>query len=761
MRLTEPIIDDQRDELPADQAELDAQAAAQAEAKERQRHELQDMIASRLRSAIDARRTSGIEDIWLEDQNQYDGVDHETEPANAAPRQWSGKSSQPDGSVNQRSRVYFNITKPKTDSVSARVKELLLPTDDKPWEISPTPVPELQDAADGNDDRMLQLGDGTQAPAEDVAKAMIVQAEERAGRASDHIEDWLVEGRVYAEMRRVIDDAARIGTGVLKGPVPVMREDRKWSTEGGDAPVVTIAERLAPTSKRISAWDLFPDPGCGESIHEGGFVIERDYLTARSLRKLAKLPDYDREAIAQALTEGPHHGRSSRYDDRYQRERTGQTPTSDTETFEVFYYYGDIEPQRLIAGGWTIVGLVDAGEDAAAMAEQIASALQLVSVPVVVTMVNERIVRVSMNPLEAGEFPFDVFAWEPVDGQVWGRGVPRKMNPAQRTLNAAARAMLENAGLSAGPQIVIDRERIVPANGRYEITGRKLWYWTPGEEVRDVRFAFQSVQIGSAQQELQNIIKFAVEMADHLTNLPMLMQGDSGSAPDTVGGMAMLEANATSPLRAIAQRHDDNIVVPHLSRYYAWLLQDPSAPADAKGDLQIEARGATALVTRDLYAQVLPQLMPFVKDPAFALDPRKYIEELLRANKLSPARLQLTPEQAQAQAEAASQVPPDPRVQAAQINAEAKAADREATVALKTQQLQADMAENVEERALRKYVSEIEFQIQAMEFAGQKEISMEQLRGMLAAKAIDARTKKELAAAEYQHAASIGEGRGI
>lgn len=762
MQLTEPLIDDRTEDIPPDQAEMDAQAAQEAEAREQQRQQLQEMIAGRLRSAIDARRTSGIEDMWLEDQDQYDGIDNDADAPNTAPRTWAGKGAAP-ATNDKRSRVYFNITKPKTDSSVSRVQEMLLPHDDKPWEIGPTPVPELQAAADGQDKRMLRLADGTEAPAAVVAKALMVEAETKAEAMSKQIEDWFVEGRVYGDARRVVADAGRIGTGVLKGPFPVNREDRKWIVgEDGMSAVQTI-DRLAPTSRRISAWDLFPDPSCGESIHNGGFVIERDYLTARSLRKLAKLPDYDRRAIAEILKDGPMRGRSSRYDDRYQRERPGQYQTGDSETFEVFYYYGDIEPESLVSGGWTIVGLIDANAEEAPeeLARQIDEALQLASVPVVVTVINERVTRISMNPLETGEFPFDVFVWEQVDGQVWGRGVPRKMRPAQLTLNASARAMLENAGLSAGPQIVIDRDRIEPANGQYEVRGRKLWYWRPGEEVKDVRFAFQAVNIPSAQKELEQIIRFSVEMADQLTNLPLMLQGDMGSAPDSVGGMAMLESNATSPLRAIAQRFDDQIVIPHLSRYYSWGMQDPQVPEDAKGDMQVRARGASALVLRDLYAQVLPQLMPFVKDPSFKLDPQKYIEELLRSNKLSPARLQMTDEQAQAMQEQAAQAPPDPRVQAAQINAEAKAADREATVALKREALQADMQENAEERALRRYIAEVEFQIQSMEFAGQKDITFEQLRAMLAAKTIDARTKKELARAEYEHAATIGEGRGI
>ena len=41
-------------------------------------------------------------------------------------------------------------------------------------------------------------------------------------------------------------------------------------------------------------------------------------------------------------------------------------------------------------------------------------------------------------------------------------------------------------------------------------------------------------------------------MAEDITGLPLIMQG-SGSAPDTVGGMQMVNNNASTVLRRIAR----------------------------------------------------------------------------------------------------------------------------------------------------------------------------------------------------------------
>lgn len=748
---------------PLDQMTGPDAAQPQDDEAAQQRRRVESLLAARLRDAVDARTSSGIEDIWLEDEDQYNGVDALSAPANLTP--WmAGKGES--RAVEQRapagkSRVYLNITKPKTDSAVARVQEMLLPHDDKPWEVAPTPIPELAEAIDGQDDTPIQLADGTTAPAKDVAKTLTVKAEQAAEAMEDQIEDWFVEGRTYQHMRKVIRDAGRIGTGVLKGPAPCNRESRKWNVKDGVA-MLEAQAKLVPESTAKSPWDVFPDPSCGENPHDGAYLFERDYMTGRRLRALAKLPEYDQVAIAEILREGPR--KRARYDDRQYREQDGQVSSFESDTFEVFYYYGDIPPDELMSGGWLVAGFND-GADAAELTAQVEQALQLSTVSIVATMVNERVVRVSLNPLETGEFPFDFFAWEPVDGQPWGRGIPRKMATAQKMLNASTRAMLENAGMSAGPQVIIDRERIQPANGQYEITGRKLWYWTPGDEVKDVRFAFASVMIDSAQQQLQSIIEFSLRMADELANMPLLLQGIVGNAaPETLGGQEMAEANATAPLKAIAKAFDDQIIVPHLSRYYAWGMQDPNVDAKAKnGDLKCRARGASTLIYRDSAAKFLPQLTAIVADPRFKINPEKWIAEVLRGNKVNPQLIQFTEEESNAIAEQQAQQgqPADPRIEAAKINAEAKAADREATVQLKQAQLQHDSQESQADRESDMILKGMEREIQLLEFSGRREISLEQIRALLASKSLDIRNKREMAAAEYQFARTAGEGRGI
>lgn len=681
-------------------------------------------VARRIKEAQDARQSSGIEDIWEEDADQYDGIDSLSSTA----KNTSGEQKpREDG----RSKVFLNITKPKTDTAVARVQGMLVPTDERPFSFEPTPIPEFAKAADGEGaDQMLTLADGTQAPADKVAKIAMDRATKAAEAMEDWVEDRFVEGDVYSHLRRIIEDAGRLGTGVLKGPFPIARRQQEWTMADGVA-VLQITEEVKPTSKRVDPRDLFPDPACGENLHNGSYVCERDYLTARQLKQLARLDGYDAEAIAAALKAGPQHRARDR--DRY-RDQPGES-VLDSEVFEVWYYYGDVEPETLIAMG---VGLDEISD----------TDLQLQSVPSMVTMVNGQAIKAVVNPLESGEFPYDVFPWERRENQIWGIGIPRKMAVAQRMLNAATRAMLENAGISAGPQIAIAEGVLTPANGKYEIVGRKLWKFNPTDLINDIGKAMQVWNIPSAQAELANIIAFAQQMADQLTNLPMLMQGEQGTAPELLGGMKMLMANASAPLRMVAKTFDDQIIVPHLKRYYGWGMQE--GPEEAKGDLQIKARGSSALLQREIASEFLPVAHQLSQRPGSKFDPDRIEQEMARAAGVTLASISFTEEELQQRAEAQAQqpAPQDPRIEAAKIKAQADQQRIEAERASDEQRLQFEAQRDSVRNELDRYIAEIQFQIQAMETANRKDISLADLKAMLAAKAIESRDKRELFAAE-------------
>lgn len=678
-------------------------------------------LVRKRQEAIDGRKNSGIEEEWSAAEDAYQGVDSATQGQRGKPSSPHGGfvNSRTDASNQTRSTVVLNITRPYVDAAAARVGDMLLPTDDTPWAIKPTPIPSsfkdgmavpvpealpvgqpgqltgqpesaaMPDApgqpqmppmpgmpADGALGMPGGGAPGAQAmPAPPKPKSPLEQFQERVAQehakakaaadgATKQIEDWLVQSQWHAEVRKLIEDCARLGTGVLKGPTP-HRVKSRMVRQGEMGMELVMEESIAPESRAVSPWRLYPDPACGECIQDGSYVWEQDTITAKALRDLKGLPGYLDEQIDKVLEQGPD---SKHHEVGY----TYQTArVTDADLFEIWYFYGTAEREDLEAAG---VEIPDDGD---------------VAVPCLVTMVNDVVIKAALNPLDSGDFPYDVMPWQRKQDQPWGTGVAMQINTPQRMLTAAARNLMDNAGLSAGPQIVLRREAIRPADGKWEITPRKIWWVEDGADVQAVNQAFMVVNIPTLQQELNNIIQFAMKMAEDVTGLPMLMQGQANAkVPDTVGGMQLLNNNASTVLRRIARLFDDRVTEPHIRRYYEWLMAYGEEDS-IKGDFQIDARGSTALIDRDLQNQSIMQMGSLVGNPAFGIDPEKWFAEALKAQRLDPKRFVMDEEK---KAAMSSKPPPaPPQIEVAKIRAEADAQKTMAQLQAESQRVQAEM----------------------------------------------------------------------
>ncbi len=586
------------------------------EEREAQRRNQLDMLAKAVTAqrdeAIEGRRASGIEEDWEEDQDAYEGVDDANRHESTRYRQRKPGAVANDRRKTDKTRstVFLNITGPYTDAAAARVSEMLLPSDDQPYSIEPTPMPQL-DALKASGET-VETEDGQQVPVAELAKAEDKIARDRAKRAETRITDWLTEGQWHSEVREVVEDAARLGTGVLKGPMPEVQHYRR-AQKGEDGTVqLVIEEVIAPVSKRVDPWNFYPDPACGDYIGNGRYVLERDWITPKQLQELAQDPSYLADQIRECLREGPDKRVVQDIHEEYDH-GTGN------DKYEVWYYVGHLTQEQMEAGEADLTGYEGDTE----------------LIPAIVTVVNDRVIKATLSHLESGEFPYDVLPWKRRKGMPWGRGVPRLIRTPQRMLNAATRAMMDNSGFSAIPQFVSKKGLITPADGNYALYPGKHWFMNEDADIDDIRKAMMSLSVETRQQELMNIIEYARVMAEEVTGLPQIMQGKRGDAPDTVGGMQILHNNANTVLRRLAKLFDDYITEPHLRRYYEWLMLY-GEDNEEKGDYTVVARGSGALVERELQQQALVQMSQLVLRPEFGIDPQKWFREMARSQRLDP-----------------------------------------------------------------------------------------------------------------------------
>ena len=741
-------------DIQPQQIDVEVEFQDPEELKRKQEDRLQAFgagLAAQRDEWIRSRSSYGVDKRWIEDEDQYNAKDNVNKAASQM--MTSVEQGYPVTTQNakpHRSTVFIGMTRQKTNAAEARIADILLPTDDRNWGIQPTPDPELMgltkiqtEAVDPATNQPAIGPDGQPLKVRDIARAALEAATKKAEAMQTEIEDQLVECDYNGELRKVIHDAAVLGTGVIKGPMVTNRTRKAWQpmTDATGATVhqIEIVQELSPASFRVDPRNVWPDPGCGESVHNGKGIYEREQLTAKQVRDLAKQPGFMKEQLRKVLEEGPKQSATLReLTDEDQRDLARLT-------YEMWTYWGEVDHDDLEAAG------VDAGEK---------DELRTLSAGVI--MINNTVVKAFMNPLEDGALPYDFYVWEKVAGTVWGYGIPYLMRAQQKVLNAAWRQMMDNAGVSSGPQIVIKPGAIQPADKRWELSARKIWYAT--DDVADVRQAFSTFEFNSHQVELAGIIKMATELADAETGVPTIMQGEKGAAPDTVGGMQMLMTSANVVLRRLVKQFDDMITKPHIRRYYDYNMLY-NEDEEVKGDFTIDARGSSALIVRDIQNQSFLNLLAAGANPVYGmyLDTQKLFEKALQAQHIDPADVFKSEDEIEqikeAQKQAAAAGPqPDPAMQVAQIRAQAEMQKVQAQNQGDLQELQVRQAIAQQEAELRVMELQLNKEIEMLKMSNTQNISLETIKAKLAEVAIKERSKKELFAAERQLAIQTGSG---
>lgn len=700
------------------------------------------------KDAIDGRRASGIEKQWYEDECHYEGEDSnegELEKGRTtldSPRETRKKTP-------GKSSVFVNITRPYCDAAAARVSDILLPTDDRNWALRATPKPNLikEQAQPAQAVQPTQQPPGMlskigsaiggmfggqaapNATLVDVNQPVTDQATAAAKRAQTVIDDWLVECGYQAEIRKLIECSSRLGVGILKGPHPTIKQVKAVS-QTQDGWKMKMEAKVVATSKFVNPWNFYPDPNCGQYVKDGSYTCERDDITAYALRKL-KGGDYIDEMIDVVLEEGP-----IKSTDGAKQKKEG-TKTSDKDLFEIWYIHCNVSKKEMEAAGCPC---------------------SQEELPAIVTMVNDRIIKITMSPLDSGEFPYDVMVWQEKLNHWAGIGVARHIRACQKGLNSSVRALQDNASASSGPQYILDTSKIEPADGKWTPHPHKYWRKKLGaEDITDVRQTFTIISIETRQVELLNIINYWTKTAEDVTGLPMLLQGQQGQAPDTLGATQIINNNGSTVLRRIARTYDDRITVPHIGRYYEWLLLRPGNE-DAKGEFQVEARGSSALVERDLQNLAVMKIMGMSLDPAYELDPVKMARETLKSMRLDPKSFALDEAQKKAR-QAQPAMPPIP-IAVAQIHEKGltereqmkakEAADHTAAeAALTMEEAKINMYESEQDRQIELMAFQIQERLQSMKEGVRREISLNDIKSMLAQVKMKLSVTKDLATAQH------------
>ena len=573
-----------------DQYYQEQEVTEKSEQAERDMAERLRVFGVRLQSKADdqVQQRYSIDERWLDDLRQFNG---QYDKVTAATLAASGGS-----------KLFVNITRNKVNAAEARLIDILFPTDDRNWGIQPTPVPYLskiakdEDPVQNEDGSPFVTDKGVQVEKRDIAQGVIEEARERSNAMQDEIADQLTETNYNSVNRDMVHDAVLYGTGILKGPVILGKTRQKWSEvvddQGQVAQVIEIVEDLKPGAERVDPWDFFPDMQ-SRSIDDAEFIFQRHYMSKKALRDLADKPGFLRTQIAEVLKQDADNSHTA----THLQEMQSMAGLSSYENgrFEVWEYHGSVEKEDLIAAG------VEVDEDDV-----------FTDYNGVVWFSEGRVIKAVINPADTGDMPYSVFNWEGDDTSVFGVGIPFLMRSSQKVLNATWRMLMDNAGLSVGPQTVINSQVVRPADGNWRLTPHKVWELT--DKNGNVNNVFGSFEINSHMTELIALFQYARQIADEETALPQIAQGEQGSATDTASGMSMLMNSANTMLRRVVKNFDDDVTRPFIKRMYDWNMQF-NPKEDVKGDFCIDARGTSSLLVKEQQAANLMNLMNIAASP--------------------------------------------------------------------------------------------------------------------------------------------------
>lgn len=569
LSLPKEVLDTLPAELSAQLGEIRAAAAEEANRQAEERQAQRQSFGHRVLSLYADRRgqRSQLEMRWRNDlllyNSQYDAATLNYFKSRA-----------------YGSTAFVPLARRVCNIVEARWADLVYPTGDRNFSITASPVPEgielealianapAPTAADPGSPPLTKISA--------AIKELRHEAKLRADNMQRAVDDQLKEANAASVGRRVIRDAVVYGTGVMKGPTVLGRVKKVWDTGNGKSELKVI-EDTAPTVQYVSHWNFFPD--LSTTVVAECTPIELHWLSAVQLADIAKIEGFDKDAIRRVLRAGPTSHQDPNRD--YVREAS-QTQGVDEKAFEVLEYHGPATPEELRAMGVDVPQAPD-GED---------DPLEIFEAVVFVATTGE-VLKATINPMGKGDHPYSVLNWQEDPGSIFGFGLPFEVADLCAVANSAFRAAIDNAGLTAGPQIVVS-QGIRPRNGQWVIEPNKLWEAT--EPNFDVRQAFGFFTIDSQVEKLLALFNLCKQMVEEISGSQLAMMGaDAPSYMETARGASMAHNAANVWMRRAVRLFDDNLTSPLVGRFVDWNMEHNPDPS-IKGDLTVIARGTSALL---------------------------------------------------------------------------------------------------------------------------------------------------------------------
>ena len=560
---------------------------------------------------------------WLRNQRQYLGVyDPEIEQ---------------EMNVN-RSKAYPRITRVKCITVLSHLMNLMFPGNERNWELTPAPDPDITKedvveaikAAQAKD----QAANVPPAPmtlqyAMDAIHQLMC---DRAEKLSVVIDDQMQElggGQDYdyiALNREVIQSGVQYGMGVLRGPYAVQSKSVVWSMEdqeeGGQLPEPKSVTVYKPVFEFIPVWDFYPDLAAKTFASMDGYFL-RKVMSKSQIRALSKRKDFMCDQITKYLTnypKGNYIPLEFEQELRVMGVRTNVNEMKqDSQKYQVLVWCGKIDGQMLRDVG------ADVDDDK--LTEELDAEVWLI---------DGNVIKCALDPWK--KLGVDVktihpFLYDKDDTSPVGFGLPNAIRDSQMMVAAATRMLLDNASVTCGPNVELNTDLLRADQDLSSIRSYRIWY-REGTGAEAQFPAVRNVQIDSHMADLMKVIELGMKFADTETFVGPANGGDPSQAPSepmrTAAGASMLRSNAALPFKDMVRAFDSFTQSVITSMVCFNRVFNPTKVHE--GDYNVIARGATSLIAKEMKGMQADQLVAtLTPEEKVYVDSKKLLNYRLRS----------------------------------------------------------------------------------------------------------------------------------
>ena len=492
--------------------------------------------------------------------------------------------------------AYVNLTDLKTSALEATLKNILLGSNDMPFLVSPTPIPELSERGQLEALQMVKkeyFEGGVLLTPEQLwahirrIKAAQLNKEEEVARIACNamqklIKDQCLEGGYTKAMTQFLRDFSIYPFAAMHGPVPIKKPMMVW--KGND---IKMEMKDSYLIERISPFDIVWTPDSTDTQNGTGVtIIER--LTKQALYQMKISKAYIESNITKVLDTVSSGTISLDWATRNPENKNYNAFIwNEGATIESLRHYGVFKGSDLQDYGCT--GLeADVYYNAC------------------VVVVDGITIQAQVSPV-GGVYtrPVHTATYETSENAIAGIGIAQKLRDVERVYISLLRMMVTNSGFTSKPigEVLVDliSEDVPPEDIASLIPGTI----TPTKSAAGYgTTAYRLYNIQSHALTYAQLMQIMMDLADRISQIPAAMHGEpvGTGANRTFRGMAMLNSNVLKTVQSGIQNLDLTLHVPIGEMLYNYNMRF-SDDSNIKGDAQVIAQGASGLLQKEIEKQ--------------------------------------------------------------------------------------------------------------------------------------------------------------